>query len=187
MDIDSKTIALGAAFVLSAIISFLSGRILWGTLIPLCCLVTYLLMMSFHATGWKFGPELSLPTAFAVAALLLVGGPMVIISFYGALLGSTLSKRSPKPLSPSLAAIGYLGWGALAGALSLWILPQHFIRTPWLGIANLFLTPLLVGFMMAKLEALRRNCQQELIHLDSFAYGFCFAFGMALVRHIWAK
>jgi hypothetical protein len=187
MNIDLRAIVLVAAFALSAVISFLTGRILWGTLIPLCCWIIYLLTMSLHATGWKFGPELGLPTAFAFAALLLVGGPMVIISFYGALLGSTLSKRSPKPISPSLAAIGYLGWGALAGAISLLILPQHFISTTWLRITNLFLTPLLAGFAMAKLESWRRNRQQELIRLDSFAYGFCFAFGMALVRHMWVN
>jgi len=186
MNIDLKTIVLVAAFGLSAISSYLSGRILWGTLIPLCCWIIYLLVMSLHATGWTFGPQLGMPTAFAFALLLLVGGPMVIISFFGAIVGSTFSKRT-KARSFEIAAIGYLGWGALAGGISLWIASEHFIETPWLRIANLFLMPLLAGLMLAKLEAWHRNDEQGLIRLDSFAYGFCFAFGMVFVRHLWAK
>ena len=38
-----------------------------------------------------------------------------------------------------------------------------------------------------KVCARRLNRDQKLIRLDSFAYGFSFAFGMALVRYIWAK
>jgi hypothetical protein len=86
-------IILGVAFSLSTTVSFLSGRILWGTLIPLCCWTIYLLIESFHATGWRFGHELGLPLAFAVALMITVGGPIVLISFIGALLGSTVSSR----------------------------------------------------------------------------------------------
>jgi hypothetical protein len=86
-------IILGAAFSLSTTISFLSGRILWGTLIPLCCWTIYLLIESFHATGWRFSHELGMPLAFAIALMITVGGPMAIISFLGALLGSTVSNR----------------------------------------------------------------------------------------------
>ena len=86
-------IILGVAFSLSTTVSFLSGRILWGTLIPLCCWTIYLLIESFHATGWRFGHELGMPLAFAVALMITVGGPMAIISFLGALLGSTVSNR----------------------------------------------------------------------------------------------
>jgi hypothetical protein len=93
MNIDLHTIVLGAAFAFSTIFSFLLGRILLSALIPLCCWIIYLLMASLHAVGWKFGPELGMPLAFAIALLMYVGGPMVIISFIGAFLGSTLSKR----------------------------------------------------------------------------------------------
>ena len=88
------TIILGAAFALSMIISFLSGRIWRWALIPLCCWIIYLLMSSLYANGWRFDEGLGLPLAFAFALLILVGVPMVIISVFGALLGSTLSKRA---------------------------------------------------------------------------------------------
>ena len=38
-----------------------------------------------------------------------------------------------------------------------------------------------------KVCARSRNRDQELIRLDSFAYGYSFAFGMALLWYIWAK
>ena len=86
-------IILGVAFSLSTTISFFSRRILWGTVIPLCCWTIYLLIESFHANGWRFSHELGLPLAFAVALMISVGGPIAIISLLGALLGSTVSKR----------------------------------------------------------------------------------------------
>ncbi|MDR4469952.1 MAG: hypothetical protein MRJ68_16920 [Nitrospira sp.] len=95
--------------------------------------------------------------------------------------------RRPKPLTPWLAVIGYFAWGAILGTLSLWLFQDHFIQSQWLRIANLFLTPVIAGLIMAKVGAWRRNRNQEPIRLDSFAYGFSFAFGMALVRYIWAR
>ena len=95
--------------------------------------------------------------------------------------------RRPKPLVPWLAAIGYFVWGAIAGGLSLWLFRGHFISAQWLRIANLVATPILAGFIMAKVGAWRQRREQEPIRLDSFSYGYCFALGMALVRFIWAK
>lgn len=95
--------------------------------------------------------------------------------------------RRPKPLAPWLAVIGYLAWGTILGALSVWLFQDHFIQPQGLRIANLLLTPIVAGLTMAKLGAWRRSREQEPIRLDSFAYGFSFAFGMALVRYIWAK
>ena len=94
--------------------------------------------------------------------------------------------RRPKPLAPWLAVIGYLAWGAVLGALSVWLFRDHFIQSRGLRITNLFLTPIVAGLIMAKVGAWRRNRDQEPIRLDSFSYGFSFAFGTALVRYIWA-
>lgn len=95
--------------------------------------------------------------------------------------------RRPKLLTPWLATIGYLAWGAIFGAISLWLFHGHFIQSQWLRVANLFLTPVIAGLIMAKIGAWRRNRDQEPIRLDSFSYGFSFAFGMALVRYLWTK
>ena len=93
--------------------------------------------------------------------------------------------RRPKPLHPALAAIGYGILGAATGGLSLWLLPNLFIMSEWLRIANLVITPIAAGGVMGAFGAWRRRRNEELIRLDRFAYGFLFALAMALVRFIW--
>lgn len=93
--------------------------------------------------------------------------------------------RRPKPLHPSLAAIGYVILGAAAGAISLWIFPELFIATGWLRVVSLVVTPAAAGAAMAAIGAWRRTKAKEVIRLDRFAYGFLFALAMAIVRFWW--
>ena len=93
--------------------------------------------------------------------------------------------RRPKPIHPWLAAMGYLIFGGIAGALSLLLLPNLFIGTQWLRVANVALSPLAAGVIMAFVGSWWRKHDKEVIRLDSFAYGFCFALSMSLVRFIW--
>lgn len=90
--------------------------------------------------------------------------------------------RHNRPLSPVLGALGYLTFGAGAGALSLWIFPGLFIQSAGLRRVNLVLTPILAGSLMAWIGARRRVRDREVIGLESFGYGYCFAFAMAMVR-----
>lgn len=103
------------------------------------------------------------------------------------LIGRSLKEpfRRPEPIHPSLAAIGYGILGAIAGAISLWVLPSLFISAEWLRIVNLIATPLVAGLMMDRLGAWREMKNQETIRLDTFAYGLVFALSMALVRFTW--
>ena len=93
--------------------------------------------------------------------------------------------RRPQPVHPWLAVIGYGIFGAIAGAISLWVLPSLFISAEWLRIVNLILTPVLAGLMMERLGAWRENKDQERIRLDTFGYAYVFALSMALVRFTW--
>ena len=93
--------------------------------------------------------------------------------------------RQPKPLHPALAAFGYAIFGAAAGGLSLWLLPNLFIASEWLRIANLLITPVAAGGVMGLFGAWRRRRNEELVRLDGFAYGLLFALAMALVRYTW--
>ena len=88
-------------------------------------------------------------------------------------------KRRPNPF---LASIGYVLFGAVAGALSLWIFPTLFIGSHAGRIANAVVTPFIAGGCMAAIGAWRRRRDQDLILLDRFAYGYLFALVMALVR-----
>jgi len=87
-----------------------------------------------------------------------------------------------KPPNPWLAAVGYGVMGAILGAISLLILPGLLMASREAQIANLILTPLVAGAVMAAIGAWRRRRHQELIRLDRFAYGYLFALAMALVR-----
>ena len=94
------------------------------------------------------------------------------------------SLAAPFEKRPSvyLATIGYVLFGAAAGALSLWVFPSLFIGNHAARIANAVITPFIAGGCMAAIGAWRRKRDQELILLDRFAYGYLFALVMALVR-----
>ena len=91
-----------------------------------------------------------------------------------------------RPANVALSVSGYLLFGLIAGGLSLLIVPRHLaLNLPW-RIANLVLTPVLVGAGMNLLGNVREKKDLSTIRLDKFSYGFCFALAMAVVRFIWA-
>ena len=110
-----------------------------------------------------------------------------IFEFIAELIGRSVKEpfRRPQPIHPWLAAFGYLIFGSIAGALSLWVLPALFITSPSLRVVNLFVTPLVAGSLMAYAGVLRRRRGQETTRLDTFFYGYCFATAMAVVRRTW--
>ena len=99
----------------------------------------------------------------------------------------SLADTFKKPKHPILSTIGYLLWGAIAGGISLLILPNSFIDDPNLRLSNLILAPLAIGGIMVLIGRIRAKKGQDLVKLDRFGYAFCFAFAMSLVRFFWAK
>ena len=95
--------------------------------------------------------------------------------------------RRPKPIHPVLAAIGYVIFGAVAGGISVWVAPHLYLDAKWLRIANLIVTPLVAGCVMAAIGAWRRRHEKEVIRLETFTYGYCFALAMGIVRSIWGS
>jgi hypothetical protein len=93
--------------------------------------------------------------------------------------------RRPKPIHPLLAAIGYAIFGALAGGLSVWLFPHLYLEAQGLRIVNLIVTPIAAGGLMAGIGAWRRRRDKEVVRLETFAYGYCFALAMAVVRFVW--
>ena len=89
-----------------------------------------------------------------------------------------------KTLNATLAGLMYFGLGLITGWLSIMIFPHSFIRSSRLHGISLLITPLLAGSTMACVGWMRRRQGKLVIQLDSFAYGFLFAFGMALVRFL---
>ena len=92
-----------------------------------------------------------------------------------------------KPPNPWLAAIGYTIFGAATGGLSLWLFPENFVVGEALRILNLVVTPIAVGLLMCALGAWRARRGGVVLRIDRFAYGYLFAFALALIRFWFAK
>ncbi|RVT94249.1 hypothetical protein [Sphingomonas crocodyli] len=88
--------------------------------------------------------------------------------------------------NPILSIIGFTIWGAIAGGISLWLMPASLISDPRLRTLNLFVTPVVIGGLMMLIGKIRYRRGQDLGSLDRFGYAFTFAFAMAFVRDIWA-
>lgn len=119
-----------------------------------------------------------------VAELLL---QVVLEALAGAGLRSLKAPFRPaRELSPGWAAAGYTIYGAAIGGLSLLVFPAPWLESTWARIANLLVTPLAAGALMALMGAWRRRRGEDLIRLDRFSYGALFALAMALVRYFFA-
>jgi hypothetical protein len=96
-----------------------------------------------------------------------------------------ISGAGPRKAVNTIIALGfYLSLGALIGLLSLLIFPQSFVRSSRLPGISLIIIPLLAGLTMAGIGRIRRQQGHAVLRLDTFGYGFVFAFGMALMRYL---
>lgn len=94
--------------------------------------------------------------------------------------------------NPIFALIGYAVSGVIAGFISLFVFPHQLIRSAsFRGInlhgIGLLISPLLAGLVMSAIGSIRRKREMNVIRLDSFIYGFIFAFGISLIRFLYAK
>ena len=89
-------------------------------------------------------------------------------------------------MNPVVAAFLWLALGAVTDGGSLIFFPHSFIHSEGLRIANLILTPLMLGAIMALIGRKRLANGEETIPLDKFSNAALFAFGMAGVRFFFA-
>jgi hypothetical protein len=85
---------------------------------------------------------------------------------------------------PWLRVVIYAALGVVVGWLSLFVFSGPSMQHPMTRLANLILSPIAAGLAMALLGAWRKKRGQQTIDLDTFAYGFVFAFALAWVRFI---
>ena len=88
--------------------------------------------------------------------------------------------------NPVQAFFGHILLGLIAGGLSLWIFPDLFVFNNVLRMANLVITPVVVGLLMSALGAWRARKSFAAMRMDSFAYGFIFAFSISLIRYFFS-
>jgi len=99
----------------------------------------------------------------------------------------SLGEPFKRPRNAVLSTIGFIVWGAIAGGISLLILPKSPISNLALRQLNLLLAPLAAGGIMMLVGRRRDKKGQSLVKLDRFGYAFVFALAMAIVRYIWAE
>jgi hypothetical protein len=88
--------------------------------------------------------------------------------------------------SVPLAVLGLFLLGASLGGLSLLALPARFWKPGPIPGLSLILGPLCAGAAMHAWGRHRRAGGHDTTNLATFAGGAAFAFGMALVRFVWA-
>lgn len=99
----------------------------------------------------------------------------------------SLANRLQRPRNPIYSIIGFIILGAIAGSVSLLILPYSPIENSTFRKINLVAMPIILGLMMMLVAKLRQKKNQDLVRIDRFGYAFVFAFAMGLVRFIWAE
>jgi hypothetical protein len=82
------------------------------------------------------------------------------------------------------AGVGYFLIGLILGGFSVLVFPRSFVRSERFHGINLLITPLVAGLVMSAIGRWRLRQGKTLLRLDSFVYGFLFAFAMALVRFV---
>jgi hypothetical protein len=98
--------------------------------------------------------------------------------------GLRAAGRTSKAFNIAGALLLYFVFGVATGFLSLPFFPRSFIRSVNYHGISLILTPLFAGLVMAAVGWFRRRLGRPVMRLDTFSYGFIFAFGMALIRFL---
>ncbi len=92
--------------------------------------------------------------------------------------------RAESKLHPALVIFTYFLVGALSGAIAVWLLPAALIPSPAVRMANLVISPIVLGLAFELLGRRRSQAGRRRLIVDNFSYGFTFALTFGLVRFI---
>ncbi len=93
----------------------------------------------------------------------------------------------PETQNSYLATIGHAVFGLALGGLSLVFFPHRLAHPSKIHGASLIISPVITGALLSWTGALLRKRDKKAMQIESFGYGFVFAFGIALVRFLFAK
>jgi hypothetical protein len=91
---------------------------------------------------------------------------------------------SRRPVGPLAMILGYAFLALGCGALNITLWPQHFIKNLSLRRASLIITPILAGLAMSALGSFLQKRHRATVQLETFTYGFLFAFIIQLMRYL---
>jgi hypothetical protein len=92
------------------------------------------------------------------------------------------AEEESEPGGPLLAGTLYLLIGIGFGVLTVLLFPHPFFHPSRFHGSSLVVSPVLTGLLMARIGLARRRKGQASVRLESFAYGFIFALGVAGIR-----
>jgi hypothetical protein len=100
-------------------------------------------------------------------------------------LAKVFDEKLPSPAVASFFGYGLLG--VLVGAYSVIIFPHPLVHPSRIHGISLLVSPLIAGFVMSLIGSVLRKRDKNVVRIESFTYGFAFAFGMAAVRFFFAE
>ena len=98
----------------------------------------------------------------------------------------SMFRRDDATVNPWLAICGYVFMGAIAGSISIWLIPMHLLKSPVPQILYLAITPIALGCIFEMFGRWKANHDKPRYAMDRFSYGFTFALTMGLVRYFFA-
>src|SRR5262249_32910786 len=108
-----------------------------------------------------------------------LGGEAIFDVLGRAILGAFGPSESRHPV---LAFIGYFLLGCSAGGFSVILFRHPLVRPSRFHGLSIVVSPLATGLIMSLVGAALRRRNITVTRIESFAYGFAFALGMAVVR-----
>ena len=94
---------------------------------------------------------------------------------------------STRKQGTAFSAVLFALLGVIAGGVSLFVFPHPLFHPSKLHGISLLLSPLLTGFVMSGLGRTVQRRGRIPARIESFACGFTFALGMALIRFCFAN
>ena len=88
--------------------------------------------------------------------------------------------------APWLASVGYCIFGAVAGFISIWLIPMHVLNSHSMQLLNLTISPALLGLVFRTLGRQNEKRGRKRRRSDRFLFGFAFAMAMGLTRYFFA-
>ncbi|MBC2661790.1 hypothetical protein H7F50_08465 [Novosphingobium flavum] len=95
-------------------------------------------------------------------------------------------RAHPSKHRPLTTAFGHFAWGAVAGGLSLLIMPHALLDGYGPRLAVVILVPVAAAIAMTLIGGWRERRGDGRRAVDRFGYAYLFALAMALVRHTFA-
>ena len=109
----------------------------------------------------------------------------VILDFIARLFSGAFEALENAP--QVVAAIVYVVLGLLAGECSLLMFPHHLVRPSRIPGVSLVVSPVFAGAALSLVGSFLRTRNKTTARIETFRYGYAFAFGMALIRLLFAR